>query len=87
MSVVFCSFLLHFRDGYGIIYKNSEEGLLRWVAEVMRHGRGVLGGCFLQPDVVDDRILLEAQRRPEDYQSLSVRVSGWNAGFVTLNKE
>ena len=26
-------------------------------------------------------------RREEDYQNLSVRVSGWNARFVTLNRE
>ncbi len=46
-----------------------------------------LGGCFMQPDVVDNAILKDAQEHPEQYQSLSVRVSGWNARFVTLNKE
>ena len=46
-----------------------------------------LGGFFMQPDVVDASLLREAQERPEDYQTLSVRVSGWNARFVTLNKE
>jgi formate C-acetyltransferase len=45
-----------------------------------------LGGFFMQPDVVDASILREAQQHPEDYQNLSVRVSGWNARFVTLNK-
>jgi len=46
-----------------------------------------LGGFFMQPDVVDASILREAQEHPEDYLTLSVRVSGWNARFVTLNKE
>ena len=46
-----------------------------------------LGGFFMQPDVVDASILREAQAHPEDYSTLSVRVSGWNARFVTLNKE
>ncbi len=46
-----------------------------------------LGGCFMQPDVIDNSILKEAQEHPENYQSLSIRVSGWNARFVTLNKE
>lgn len=46
-----------------------------------------LGGCFLQPDVVDNSILFEAQKHPEEYTSLSIRVSGWNARFVTLDKE
>ncbi len=46
-----------------------------------------LGGFFMQPDIVDAAILKEAQEKPENYQTLSVRVSGWNARFVTLNKE
>ena len=41
----------------------------------------------MQPDIVDAAILKEAQEKPENYQTLSVRVSGWNARFVTLNKE
>lgn len=41
----------------------------------------------MQPDVADVSMLREAQNNPEDYQTLSVRVSGWNARFVTLNKE
>ena len=46
-----------------------------------------LGGFFMQLDVADAAILHEAQAHPEDHQTLSVRVSGWNARFVTLNKE
>ena len=46
-----------------------------------------LGGFFMQPDVVDAAELREAQKNPQDYRGLSVRVSGWNARFVTLNKE
>ncbi len=53
---------------------------------IMR-GFVALGGCFLQPDVVDNSILLDAQKHPENYTSLSVRISGWNARFVTLSKE
>lgn len=41
----------------------------------------------MQPDIIDAEILKEAQKNPEKYQTLSVRVSGWNARFVTLNKE
>jgi formate C-acetyltransferase len=37
--------------------------------------------------VVDASLLRRAQEHPEDYQTLSVRVSGWNARFVTLNRE
>lgn len=46
-----------------------------------------LGGFFMQVDVVDKESLLEAQIHPENYKTLSVRVSGWNARFVTLNRE
>ena len=44
------------------------------------------GGFFMQIDIVDANTLLEAQKNPEKYKSLSVRVSGWNARFVTLDK-
>ncbi len=59
------------------------------VAALMALMRGfvALGGCFMQLDVVDNEILKDAQRHPERYESLSVRISGWNARFVTLNKE
>lgn len=46
-----------------------------------------LGGFFLQLDAVDVKTLLEAREHPQDYKTLSVRVSGWNARFVTLNRE
>ena len=63
----------------------GEDGLQALVA--LMRGFVVLGGFFMQPDVADAAVLREAQERPEDYQTLSVRVSGWNARFVTLNKE
>ena len=47
----------------------------------------ILGGHFMQLDVADTELLKEVQNHPEEYQNLSVRVSGWNARFVTLNKE
>ncbi|NLN04602.1 MAG: hypothetical protein GX166_07280, partial [Clostridiaceae bacterium] len=46
-----------------------------------------LGGFFMQIDVVDANVLKRAQENPKEYKTLSVRVSGWNARFVTLNKE
>ncbi len=53
----------------------------------LMRGFVALGGCFMQPDVVDNSVLLEAREHPENYASLSVRISGWNARFVTLSKE
>ena len=46
-----------------------------------------LQGIFLQLDAVDVQTLLRAQQHPQEYKTLSVRVSGWNARFVTLNRE
>jgi len=46
-----------------------------------------LGGFFMQLDAVDTKTLLDAQKNPHKYKTLSVRVSGWNARFVTLNRE
>lgn len=46
-----------------------------------------LGGFFMQIDVMDNKVLLEAQIHPENYQNLSVRISGWSARFVTLSDQ
>jgi pyruvate-formate lyase len=64
---------------------DGEDGIAALIA-IMR-GFVAEGGFFLQPDVANAQILREAQAHPEDYQTLSVRVSGWNARFVTLCKE
>lgn len=45
-----------------------------------------LGGCFMHVDVVDTALLLDAQRHPEKYPNLSVRVAGWSARFATMDK-
>ncbi len=64
---------------------SGEDGITALVA-IMR-GFVTEGGFFLQPDVADASILRDAQEHPENYQTLSVRVSGWNARFVTLCRE
>jgi len=46
-----------------------------------------LGGLFMQVDVVDNETLRDAQRHPEKYPNLAVRISGWSARFVTLNEQ
>lgn len=62
----------------------GERGLDMLVS--LMKGFVTLGGFFMQLDVVDASLLREAQEHPENYQTLSVRVSGWNARFVTLSK-
>ena len=44
-----------------------------------------LGGKHLQLNVVDRAMLKAAQKRPDEYRTLSVRVVGYSAYFVTLS--
>lgn len=64
---------------------SGENGIAALVA--MQKTFVQLGGFFMQTDVIDAEVLKAAQENPEQYKTLSVRVSGWNARFVTLNKE
>lgn len=64
---------------------SGEDGLE--AVKALIRGFVELGGIFLQIDVMDNSVLLEAQAHPEKYQTLSVRISGWSARFVTLDEE
>lgn len=64
---------------------SGENGIAALVA--MQKTFVQLGGFFMQTDVIDAEVLKAARENPEQYKTLSVRVSGWNARFVTLNKE
>jgi pyruvate-formate lyase len=44
------------------------------------------GGKHIQFNVVTKETLLDAQRRPEAYRDLVVRVAGYSAYFVQLSK-
>lgn len=46
-----------------------------------------LGGWYLQINVVDRATLLEAQKHPDQFPNLTVRISGWSARFATLCPE
>jgi formate C-acetyltransferase len=45
-----------------------------------------LGGMQMQFNVVDSRMLRDAMINPENYRDLIVRISGYNAYFVALNR-
>lgn len=47
----------------------------------------LLGGWYLNIDVIDSALLIEAQKHPEAYPNLAVRISGWCARFHTLSRE
>ncbi|HDP35235.1 MAG TPA: hypothetical protein ENN29_09025 [Candidatus Hydrogenedentes bacterium] len=63
----------------------GEEGV-EALAALMR-GFVRQGGMFMHIDVVDSAMLIDAQRNPEKYPNLAVRVAGWSARFATLDKQ
>ena len=44
------------------------------------------GGMHMQFNVVDRETLLDAQKHPEKYKHLVVRVAGYSALFTTLSR-
>lgn len=46
-----------------------------------------LGVFHVQFNVIDKEVLLDAQKHPEDYKGLLIRVAGYTAYFVELGKE
>ncbi len=45
------------------------------------------GGMAMHGNVFDPEILRAAQKFPEKYANLQVRLCGWNAYFVNLSKD
>jgi len=45
------------------------------------------GGTALQINVIDSETLKRAQDNPDDYKNLIVRVTGYNAYFVSIGRE
>ena len=48
---------------------------------------GKVGGTALQVNVIDADTLREAQKHPDEYRNLLVRITGYNAYFVGIGKE
>ncbi|MEI7590348.1 MAG: glycine radical domain-containing protein [Deltaproteobacteria bacterium] len=45
------------------------------------------GGTALQINMLDPQMLIDAQKHPQDYRHLLVRITGYNAYFVTVGRE
>jgi len=60
------------------------EHRAKFAAFLRAYGR--VGGTALQVNVIDPETLREAQRNPGEYANLLVRVTGYNAYFVSLGK-
>ncbi|MFX1506848.1 MAG: pyruvate formate lyase family protein [Promethearchaeota archaeon] len=63
----------------------DEEHIHKMVAFLRTYGK--IGGTALQTNVISPETLIEAQRNPNQYRNLLVRVTGYNAYFTTLGKE
>ena len=62
----------------------TDEQLEKFAALLMTYNE--LGGSSLQFNIIDEETLRDAQRNPESYQNLLVRVTGYNAYFVGLSR-
>lgn len=62
----------------------SQKGLKRLVNLIDYYFD--LGGMQMQFNVVSKETLLRAQKNPEKYSNLVVRVAGYSAYFVNLDK-
>ena len=63
----------------------SEQGIQNFLA--LLKGYFDKKGFQMQINVVDKATLLEAQHTPENYRDLMVRVAGYSAYFVSIDKD
>lgn len=83
----------HVRCGNGVIFNqkinpvsvSTEEGMRKW-ADMIR-GYISLGGGHVQFNIVSADTLRDAQKNPQKYKGLVVRVAGYSAFFNELAKE
>ena len=66
-------------------YVQGEEGTKRLMG--LMDSFTQLGGNLLTVSVADVETLREAQKHPENYRDLRVRMGGWSAYFTMLSKE
>ena len=62
----------------------GEEGLTALVGLIRSYF--AQGGFGIQFNIFDVNTLREAQKHPEEYANLQVRVCGWNVHFVNLSQ-
>lgn len=64
---------------------NRNDGLKRFVSLIDQYF--AMGGNQMQFNVVSKKTLLEAQKDPDKYANLLVRVAGYSAYFTQLSKD
>jgi formate C-acetyltransferase len=61
----------------------GDDGLNAFVSLIKTYFK--LGGFAIQFNIFDRETLLDAQKHPEKYQTMQIRVCGWNVYFVTMS--
>jgi len=67
------------------VYVNKNDGLKRFVNIIDQYF--AMGGNQIQFNVVSKKTLLDAQKNPDKYANLLVRVAGYSAYFTQLSKD
>ncbi|HAX51536.1 glycine radical domain-containing protein [Muricomes intestini] len=67
------------------IQVNKNDGLKRFVSIIDQYF--AMGGNQIQFNVVSKKTLLDAQKDPDKYANLLVRVAGYSAYFTQLSKD
>lgn len=63
----------------------GEKGLAAMTATLETYEEN--GGFAVHYNVLDSAVLRDAQKHPENYPNLQVRLCGWNALFTSLGKQ
>jgi formate C-acetyltransferase len=61
----------------------GDDGLKAFISLIKTYFS--LGGFGIQFNIFDTQTLLDAQKHPENYKNLQVRVCGWNVYFINLS--
>jgi formate C-acetyltransferase len=83
----------HVRCTGGVIYNqmfspsavSTDAGIKKWIDLIRTHI--ALDNGQIQFNVIDEKTLLDAQKNPEKYKGLLIRVAGYTSYFVELDKE
>ena len=67
------------------VHVNKNDGLKRFVNMIDQYF--AMGGNQMQFIVVSKKTLLDAQKNPDKYANLLVRVAGYSAYFTQLSKD
>ena len=75
-----------FAGGASTMWDLSPEFAKPEIVEALIRSLFAGGAHFFQGNVTDVETLRRAQERPEDYEHLIVRVGGFSARFIWLNR-